>query len=186
MIDNIGPVLPRRVIKRWPAIILADSRIAKVPGRITFLIVSIITIKGIRTGGVPWGTKWANILIVLLIHPNSINDSHKGKARANVKTMCLVLVKIYGNSPKKLLNKINLNKEINIRVDPLIEGPIKVLNSLWRALIILIHRILIREGINQNDDGMTSIPIMVLSQFKDIFQLVEGSKEENKFAIIFN
>lgn len=41
------PVFPRSVINRCPAIIFADKRIASVPGRITFLISSIYTIKGI-------------------------------------------------------------------------------------------------------------------------------------------
>lgn len=92
--DNEFPVFPRRVISKCPAIILADSRTAKVPGRIIFLMVSIQTIKGIRIGGVPWGTRWANIWIVLLIHPNNINLNHRGKAKVNVNDMCLVLVKI--------------------------------------------------------------------------------------------
>ena len=50
---NIGilidePEFLSKVISRWPAIILAESRIANVPGRIIFLIVSIITKKGKR------------------------------------------------------------------------------------------------------------------------------------------
>lgn len=52
-----GPKFPKRVSNKCPAIILAVSRTAKVIGRITFLIVSIHTIKGIKTLGVPWGTK---------------------------------------------------------------------------------------------------------------------------------
>lgn len=64
-----GPVFPNNVINRWPAIILAANRIAKVPGRMIFLIVSITTIKGIRTGGVPWGTKWANMWVELFNQP---------------------------------------------------------------------------------------------------------------------
>lgn len=67
--DIEGPVFPRSVINRCPAIIFAANRTAKVPGRIMFLIVSIHTIKGIRIGGVPWGTRWANMWVVLLIHP---------------------------------------------------------------------------------------------------------------------
>ena len=63
------PVLPRSVINKWPAIILAVSRTARVPGRIIFLIVSMQTIKGIKTPGVPCGTKWQNIFCVLFIHP---------------------------------------------------------------------------------------------------------------------
>lgn len=50
-----------RVINRCPAIILAINRTARVPGRIIFLIVSIITIKDIRAIGVPWGTRWVNM-----------------------------------------------------------------------------------------------------------------------------
>lgn len=63
------PVFPKRVISKCPAIIFAANRTAKVPGRIKFLIDSINTIKGIKTGGVPCGTKWANIWIVLFNHP---------------------------------------------------------------------------------------------------------------------
>ena len=48
-----GPVFPKRVNNKCPAIIFAANRTAKVPGRIKFLIVSIHTIKGIRIGGVP-------------------------------------------------------------------------------------------------------------------------------------
>ena len=56
-----GPVFPRRVSRRWPAIMFAANRTAKVPGRIIFLTVSISTIKGISGPGVPAGIKWANI-----------------------------------------------------------------------------------------------------------------------------
>jgi hypothetical protein len=50
---NVTLVFPNKVIKRWPAIMFAVNRIAKVPGRIIFLIVSIHTMKGINIGGVP-------------------------------------------------------------------------------------------------------------------------------------
>jgi hypothetical protein len=55
--DKEFPVFPIKVNSRCPAIILAVNRTANVPGRITFLIVSIHTIKGIKIVGVPWGTK---------------------------------------------------------------------------------------------------------------------------------
>lgn len=67
--DIDGPVFPKRVKSKWPAIMLAANRTANVPGRIMFLIVSIHTIKGIKIGGVPCGTKWANIWVVLFVHP---------------------------------------------------------------------------------------------------------------------
>jgi len=46
----------KRVNNKCPAIILADSRIAKVKGRIIFLVVSINTIKEVKGRGVPKGT----------------------------------------------------------------------------------------------------------------------------------
>lgn len=111
--------MPSRVSNKWPAIILAESRTANVPGRIIFLIVSIKTINGIRTGGVPWGTKWANICLVLLIQPKNIKLNQRGKAKDRVKVIWLVLVKIYGKRPKKLLKRMNVKREINIKVVPL-------------------------------------------------------------------
>lgn len=119
MKDRELPVLPNKVNRRCPAIILADKRTANVPGRIIFLIVSIITIKGINKEGVPWGTRWANICLVLLNHPKIINLNHIGKAKLKVNVIWLVLVKMYGKRPRKLLNKIRENKEINIKVVPL-------------------------------------------------------------------
>lgn len=113
-----GPVLPNKVNSKWPAIILAASRTAKVPGRIIFLIVSINTINGIRTDGVPCGTKWANICWVWLIHPLTIKVTHKGNERAKVIAMCLDLVNTYGRRPKKLLKRINENNETKNIVDP--------------------------------------------------------------------
>lgn len=119
IVDKELPVFPNSVNRRCPAIILAESRTASVPGRIMFLIVSIRTINGISTGGVPWGTKCANMSFVLFIHPKNIKLSHKGRARERVSVKWLVLVKMYGNSPKKLLNKIKVNIEMNIKVVPL-------------------------------------------------------------------
>jgi hypothetical protein len=49
--------VPKRFNNKCPAIMLAASRTERVIGRIIFLTSSINTIKGIRTGGVPDGTK---------------------------------------------------------------------------------------------------------------------------------
>jgi len=99
----------------------------------------------------------------------------------------LVDVKIYGNKPKKLLNKIRENIEIKIKVlptDPL--GPSRVLNSLYNVIKIKFQKILIRDGRSQKETGISIKPIKVLSQFKEKLKiLVEGSKTENKFVIIF-
>jgi len=56
----IDPIEIRAIIM-CPAIIFAVKRIDRVNGRITNLILSITTIKGIRITGHPKGTKWANI-----------------------------------------------------------------------------------------------------------------------------
>jgi hypothetical protein len=56
-----GPLFPSRVSSRCPAIMLAVSRTASVPGRIIFLTVSMQTINGIRAVGVPWGTRCSNM-----------------------------------------------------------------------------------------------------------------------------
>lgn len=74
-------------MRRCPAIILAERRIAKVPGRIKFLIVSITTMKGMRRPGVPWGIRWAKIFAVLFSQPNSIRAPHMGRAKDMVNTM---------------------------------------------------------------------------------------------------
>lgn len=50
-------LFPNNLINKWPAIIFAVSRTARDPGRIRFLIVSIITINGINMAGVPDGIK---------------------------------------------------------------------------------------------------------------------------------
>lgn len=94
IIDRLVPEFPIKVTSKWPAIILADSRIAKVPGRMMFLIVSIMTRNGKRIDGAPCGTRWASIWVVLFIQPKIINVSQRGSLKDKVKLMCLVLVKI--------------------------------------------------------------------------------------------
>ena len=68
-----GPLFPCRVSSRCPAIMFAIKRNASVPGRIRLLIVSIITMNSISMVGVPWCTKFSNMWLVFLIHPNNIN-----------------------------------------------------------------------------------------------------------------
>ena len=95
---------------------------------------------------------------------------------------------MYGNNPIKLLNKINENNEIKIKVDPLWpEGPNNVLNSLCKVKIILFHKIWCREGINQYVVGINNSPINTLIQLILKLKILdEGSNTENKLVIIFN
>ena len=114
-----GPLFPNSVNIKCPAIIFAIKRTASVPGRIRLLIVSIITINGINMVGVSWGTRCSNMWLVFLIHPNNINLTHKGKARVSVRILCLVLVKIYGNNPKKLFIRIIRTRDVRMNEFPL-------------------------------------------------------------------
>lgn len=144
-------MLPRSVRRRCPAIIFAASRTARVPGRITFLIVSISTIRGIRGPGVPAGTKCANMCCVWLIQPNNINDNQRGNLSDSVRARCLVEVKTYGVSPRKLLKTISEKIEIKIIVLPGLLVPRRVLNSLWSVDISVDHKNDHRDGMAQNE-----------------------------------
>lgn len=82
---------------------------------------------------------------------------------------------------------MNENREIKIRVLPFeFFVPRRILNSLWSVVIIKFHRILNRDGINQNIGGIIRIPMNTLVQFRDKLKFVEGSNDEKRFAIIFN
>ena len=93
---------------KCPATILAASRIESVPGRMTFLTVSIITITGMRATGVPLGTKCANKLLYWFFIEKTILPIQIGIAKVKVKDIWLELVKIYGANPIRLQKK---NKE---------------------------------------------------------------------------
>jgi hypothetical protein len=88
---------------------------------------------------------------VFLIHPNSMNLTHKGKARVSVRIRCLVLVKMYGNSPKKLFIRIIRNRDVRMNEFPLFSFPfLKIVFISWCSLFISKLTILLfREGINQ-------------------------------------
>lgn len=83
-----------KVRSKCPAIILAANRTDRVKGRIILLIISITTIKGIRAGGVPKGTKCASILWGVLTQAIIICPNHKGRAIARVKERWLEAVKM--------------------------------------------------------------------------------------------
>jgi len=93
---------------KWPATMFADSRIDRVIGRMMFLVNSIRTMKFIRAIGVPVGTVWANILWVLLIHPNNIMAIHIVIAVGRAIIMCEVGVNVKGDRAIKLI--INRDK----------------------------------------------------------------------------
>lgn len=114
---------PRRDNNKWPAIIFAVSRIDRVTGRIINLIHSISTIKGIKSEGVWDGVKWENNRLVKLIHSNNIILNHKEREKDKQNLIWLEEVKMNGNNPMKLLNKIiikSLKKIIKLEKENLI------------------------------------------------------------------
>jgi hypothetical protein len=126
---------------------------------------------------------------VFLIHPNNIKLIHKGRANVSVRIKCLVLVKIYGNSPRKLFIKIIRNNDVKINEFPLFSFPfLRIVFISWCSLFISnLNIILFREGINQILVGINNNPIVVLVQFSGRLLIsVVGSKIENKLLIIFS
>lgn len=101
---------PISEIRRCPAIILAANRTERVNGRITFLTISIITIKGIKTEGVPRGTKWAIVELGSIEFLRSMCPIQSGMARVQVKVKWEEEVKMKGNSPLKLLKEIKIKR----------------------------------------------------------------------------
>jgi hypothetical protein len=121
-----------------------------------------------------------------LIHPNNINLIHKGKAKVSVSVRCLVLVKIYGNSPRKLFIKIIRNSDVKINEFPLFSFPfLKMVSISWCSLFISrFIIILFRDGINQILVGINRSPMAVLIQFSGRLLIsVAGSKIENKLLM---
>ena len=96
-------ILDKRLIIKCPAIILAANRIANVKGRIKWLIISIITIKGAKYSGLPWGTKWAALFLKFFVHPIIKKDIQKVIPNPKVTNGWAVKVKIKGNKLNKFL-----------------------------------------------------------------------------------
>lgn len=124
----------RRDSKRWPAIMLAASRIARVAGRIVWLTASIITIKGINGPGVPFGTRWAMHVSYWWRLDQAIEPAQRGKATAKVNTGCLEGVNTYGNKPSKFEASTVKKKVKNSKKTPgVADRPNTALSSLRRA-----------------------------------------------------
>lgn len=61
---------------------------------------------------------------------------------------------------------------------------IRILNSLKIYLMIVVHIIVIRDGINQNWIGNSNNIRVILNQFRENNIEVDGSKIEKIFIII--
>lgn len=116
---------------------LAANRTDRVNGRITFLTNSIITIKGIKIGGVPSGTKWVIVELGSQEFLNKIWPSQRGMAKAQAKVKCADDVKIKGNRPLKLFK---LRKEKSLRGIMKIPGEENLALTADSSEITEVHR----------------------------------------------
>lgn len=108
------PEDPNKDKRRWPAIMLAVSRIDRVIGRIINLINSIRTMNGIKIVGVFEGVRCVNMWLVKLIQPNNIILIHKIRERDIQNLIWLDDVKMYGKRPIKLFHKIKIKSLIKM------------------------------------------------------------------------
>lgn len=118
-----------------------------------------------------------------------MNLTHRGSANVNVSVKCLVLVKMYGNRPRKLFVRIIRNREVKMNEFPLLM--LLFLEIVFISWCILFIRILIvmllRDGISHILVGISINPMIVLVQFNGRLLIsVVGSKIENRFLIIFS
>ena len=78
-----------------------------------------------------------------------MNESQRGSLRVRVRARCLVEVKTYGISPRKLLKTMSEKMEMKTIVLPGLDIPSRVLNSWCRVDISFVHKRDHREGIVQ-------------------------------------
>ena len=73
---------------------------------------------------------------MVLIHPNNMNVIHRSRAKVNVRVKCLVLVKIYGNNPRKLFVGIIRNSDVRLNAFPTLSFPFLRIDFIsWCSLV---------------------------------------------------
>ena len=125
-----------------------------------FLTNSINTINLINAPGVPLGTRCASAKVGCFAQDRITWPIQSGKAKAKVKTKCLDAVKIYGNNPKTLLTKINVNNESKNHVVPGFIVVLKILeNSRCKIRNKIFHIYFLREETKNKEAAGTKIRI---------------------------
>lgn len=94
---------------------MAVSRTPRARGRISRLIVSMIISTGIRSRGVPSGSRCPRATVGLFRNPMITVASQRGTARPRLSDSCVVGVKVYGRRPSMLSDIINNIKEVSRR-----------------------------------------------------------------------
>jgi len=174
---------PRRVIRRCPAIRFAVSRTHRVIGRIRFLVSSIKTINIMRAVGVPCGSRWESIWLVLLYHPNIITVSHMDSDSGIVNDKCEVTEKFCGYKAEKFKRIIIKKRVITISSVPFSVFTMENFTSFLKFRVIEETSLLQLLFVNH---------IFFLIRIKEINGIPQerdknvdlGSKTENKLFII--
>jgi len=172
--------------KRCPAIILAASRTAKVIGRIKELIISIHTMNGTNTTGVPSGTKWAIAAEKFFTNLYLIIPAHSIILNGKVNLICLVLVNTNGQSPIKLLKAKTKNSDtlisfVELPTSLLFTRPTSSANPLVRRETLQSLRL----AITHHEDGIKHT-LKTLTQLIFIPATpVPGSKVLNSLPYIY-
>lgn len=163
LIEDINEKFLKRLNNKCPATMFADSRIERVIGRIMFLVNSIRTMKFIKAFGVPVGTMWAIMFLVLFNQPKIIMADQKIRAVDIVIIIWDVGVNTNGNNAILFIIITVINREIKIIIDPFLllfwrRGFSSLIIGFEMVLLILFHfwfkyfmfnikKIVIRHGI---------------------------------------
>ena len=100
-------------------------------------------------------------------HPTRIKATHRGSDRVKVTAMCLEAVKMNGNKPIKLFNRMKTNSEKNsILLPAALPSPKSVLISKNKVFLIFEKIKEFKVGVNQNRGGMMTKQISSLSQLE--------------------
>lgn len=99
---------PNRLIRRWPAIMLAVKRMDSVIGRIILLTSSISTMKFMSGAGVPLGMVWITIDFVKLTQPKVTIEAHITMAVEKEIEIWAVGVKMKGFIASKFIIMITM------------------------------------------------------------------------------
>ena len=173
-----------RTKSKCPATILAASRTARVKGRITDLMISISTINGTNTGGVPLGTRCAikEVKVFTAAAPVSLNQ--RSNLSGRVTLTCLDAVNTYGKRPKKLFIRRPVKTAHKINAAPL---PVAVwftsLTSPAKVRAIFVMPALRRERPSHTPPGSpTTAVIETQLRFKASVP-TEGSNVLNNLPI---
>jgi len=183
MIPLLTKAFPNKDIRRCPAIKFAVSRTHKVIGRIMFLTSSIITMNIIRTLGVPWGTKWESILLVLLVHPNNIKASQNVRDIGKFKDTWEETENTWGYKATTLTVMINKNRDIIRRLTPFSFLLRVKETSIEKIEITFLKKSMKEKGDNHIFKGKILKQINKINQENDKIE-IEGSKIEKRFVII--